>query len=335
MDTLTHGIAGALVAKSFFSEREGRLATWAVTLGSVFPDSDSIASLFTGNNLLRLEIHRGITHSFLALPVFALLLGGLTCLGTRQRRWLYLSFLYGVGIALHILMDLITSFGTMIWAPLSRARAAWDLTFIIDLTFTSIVLLPQLLAWVYSDPQRALRRAALVWLGFTAGWMATARLASGLQVPFPTSTVVAASTIVAVLLWAPSLGGQGFGWRRSVYCRAGVAALAIYMGLCGIAHHTALGRVEDFAHRTGVTVERLAALPAPPSLWWWSGLVETPEGVYRIALDLAHPTPPAAVHFFANAEKNQYVEAAETLTDVKTYLWFARFPWITYQQVDG
>ena len=37
----------------------------------------------------------------------------------------------------------------------------------------------------------------------------------------------------------------------------------------------------------------------------------------------------------ANAEKNQYVEAAETLADVKTYLWFARFPWVTYRQVDG
>ncbi|OFW05409.1 MAG: hypothetical protein A3G20_08885 [Acidobacteria bacterium RIFCSPLOWO2_12_FULL_59_11] len=334
MDTITHGIAGALVAKSFFSEREGRLATWAVTLGSVFPDSDSFANLFINNQLTRLEIHRGITHSFLALPVFALLLGGLTCLATRQRRWLFFSFLYGVGIALHILLDLITSFGTLIWAPWSRARAAWDLTFIIDLTFTSIVLLPQLFAWVYSGRQRAVRRAALVWLCITGVWVAMAQLAAALQISFPARTVAVASAVAAILLWAPAMGGQGFGWRRSLYCRVGVAALAVYLGLCGIAHQAALARVEDFARRTGLAVERRAALPAPPTLWWWSGLVETPEGVYRIAIDLANPNPPAS-HFFANAEKNQYVEAAETLADVKTYLWFARFPWVTYRQVDG
>ncbi|MBI4459658.1 MAG: metal-dependent hydrolase [Acidobacteria bacterium] len=333
MDTITHGIAGALIAKSFFSEREGRVATWAVTLGSLFPDSDSLANLVVHDPLVRLEIHRGITHSLLALPLFALLFGAITCLWTRQRRWLVFTFFYAVGIASHILLDVITSFGTMIWSPWSYARVAWDTSFIIDFTFTSILLLPQLVAWVYSDRAHTTRRAAVAWAIFTFGWLAVAQLASVLEVPFPATTVVAASAIAAILLWAPHLKGHGFEWRRSSYCRAGFAAAAIYLSLCGLAHQNALDRVEEFARRTGLRAARLAALPAPPTLWRWSGLVETPDGVYRIAINLADAEPPPS-RFFANAEKNQYVEAAEGLEDVKTYLWFARFPWVTYRQVD-
>ncbi|MBI4443622.1 MAG: metal-dependent hydrolase, partial [Acidobacteria bacterium] len=180
MDTITHGITGALVAKSFFSEREGRIATAVITLGSIFPDSDTLANFFITNQLARLQIHRGLTHSLVALPFFALLLGAGTCLWTgreprstkrptlrvveRGQRWLRYSAFFGLGIGLHILLDVITSFGTQVWTPLSNARAAWDLTFIIDFIFTAIVLLPQLAAWVYSGRRRALLRGGLVWI---------------------------------------------------------------------------------------------------------------------------------------------------------------------------
>ena len=45
--------------------------------------------------------------------------------------------------------DLVTSFGTMIWSPLQWSRPAWDLIFIIDFSFTALLLCPQILAWVY------------------------------------------------------------------------------------------------------------------------------------------------------------------------------------------
>ena len=62
-----------------------------------------------------------------------------------------LTLIYGVGIASHILLDGMTSFGTRMLTPISQQRVAWDLLFIIDLVFTSIVLLPQIIAWIYSD----------------------------------------------------------------------------------------------------------------------------------------------------------------------------------------
>jgi len=396
VDTITHGIAGALLGKAFFFEREGRLGVLAVTVGSVFPDSDAFANLFYHDRIAYLEIHRSITHSFVALPGFALALGAVTCLLARRHsgfpteaefvgagypgspadaesvgvgnpgpqsgpsesesisahqaqsraansdaaipnrwwRWLLLSCLFGIGIGLHIVMDLITSFGTMIWSPLTRARISWDMTFIMDLLLTTIVLLPQLAAWAYSDPQRTRRRCFGIWFCMTAAVAAIARLAGQFQVPISATSVATGSAVIAAVLWIPSAGGRGFHWKRSAYCRVGVAALVIYLGLCQIAHRAALVRVKDFASRSGIAVERLAALPSPPSVLRWSGLVETPKGIYRGSINLANSSEPAYL-FFPNAENNWYLQRAETQADVKTYLWFARFPWVTYYETEG
>ena len=331
MDTITHGIAGALAGKALAGERQDRFVVWVVTIGAVFPDSDVLANLFTTNNLLRLEIHRGITPSLVALPFFAALLGVATGLWTRQRRWFRFALLYATGIFLHILMDLITSYGTMIWNPLSRTRAAWDLTFIIDLVFTTVLLLPQLMAWVYSDRQRARRRGWLVWLALTAAGAALGQLILSLQIPLSIWSIPAISATIGMFLLLPATRGRGFEWPRSAYCRAGVSAMALYLGFCGVAHHAALKQVSAIARSSGWTVMGMAALPAPPSFWRWSGLVQTADGVHRIPLDLTDSRPSGS-QFFANARENGFLRAAEQRQEVQTYLWFARFPWVTYRQ---
>lgn len=334
VDTITHGIAGALVAKSFVPERESRLATLALTFGAVFPDSDGFAQFFASSRLAWLETHRGVTHSFLMLPVWALLFGGLVSPWTGRRRWLLFSGLCGLGIALHISLDLITSYGTMILSPWRRDRFALDITFILDLILTAIVLLPQLLAWVYSHRDQAAHRGLIAWFSVSLMGAGAAWLAAAVQLPLSAWAVIVALAMIALLFWAPSLGGWGFRWSRAGYCRVGVAALAVYLILCGIAHRAALTRVEAFVRSTGATAERLAALPAPPSLNWWSGLAETPEGIYRLSIHLTDPTPPA-YRFFPNPGPNSYVEKSKSLTDVQTFLWFARFPWVTYRQENG
>ena len=50
------------------------------------------------------------------------------------------ALIVALGILAHIVGDLITNYGTMIWAPLSDARVAWGTTFIIDLWFSGIIL---------------------------------------------------------------------------------------------------------------------------------------------------------------------------------------------------
>jgi inner membrane protein len=74
MDPVTHGIAGALLGKGFFSKRHERVAIFAATLGAVAPDVDVVREVFSNDPLSIIKYHRAITHSFVALPFFALLL---------------------------------------------------------------------------------------------------------------------------------------------------------------------------------------------------------------------------------------------------------------------
>ena len=62
--------------------------------------------------------------------------------------------------------------------------------------------------------------------------------------------------------------------------------------------------------------------------------MQTPKGIYRGSLNLADSRDPA-YRFFPNAEDNPYLQTAEGLEEVKTYLWFARFPWVTYREDNG
>ncbi len=350
MDTITHGITGALIGKAFYAEqqgpgwssgvgRSGSVATFAATLGAVFPDSDVVLGLFDSSDLATLELHRGFTHSFVCLPLFALGLAGLTRWFARRRGipcpdWTRLALIYATGLAVHIVLDLITSFGTMIWSPLSNARAAWDLTFIIDFLFTGIVLVPQATAWVYRRPEGNYRRGMVLWVFFSLCGVGIERLARAADVPFSPWAVVAASLVMAALFLLPVWGGWGFGVRRASWYRAGVYALVAYLGLSAIAHQVALQRVEEFAAMRGLSVERIGALPMPPSPAYWSGLIRTPDGVYQSWFSLLGPaaSEPPTFHFFADSAPNGYTKAVKQIPEVKTYLWFARFPVVRYSQ---
>src|SRR5580692_9531847 len=78
MDTITHGIAGALIGKGFFSKRNARVATFAAAVGAMFPDIDIVRYGFSSDPLAIVKYHRAITHSFIALPFWAIALALLT-----------------------------------------------------------------------------------------------------------------------------------------------------------------------------------------------------------------------------------------------------------------
>ena len=93
-------------------------------------------------------------------PLLALAVG-------RFRRDLSFARLALLGFLWHIFTDLCTSWGTIVYWPFDHTRVAWDILFIIDFTFTAVLLLPHLLAWIYrepdsGEPEGALRRGALI-----------------------------------------------------------------------------------------------------------------------------------------------------------------------------
>ena len=145
MDTLTHALSGALLARATAPQQAdhntlplGRRLLIGF-LAAAAPDLDFVIG-FVGP-IEYLYHHRGITHSLIMFPLWAFLLARLCAFAWRRDRpWRAYFGVIAMGLAIHIAGDWITSFGTMIFAPLSDARHGIGTTFIIDLWFTGIIL---------------------------------------------------------------------------------------------------------------------------------------------------------------------------------------------------
>jgi membrane-bound metal-dependent hydrolase YbcI (DUF457 family) len=342
MDTITHGIAGALISKAVFRGEDmfaskpmnrARIITWSLMLGAIFPDSDMFREWLSSNPMLILTWHRSITHSLVCMPFFALLLAALTRWFVRWRKWDAPSFaalagIYAIGILSHIFLDLVTTFGTMIWSPLQWSRPAWDLIFIIDFTFTTLLLCPQILAWVYRQAEGLKNRAIITWSVLALASLGVAALLKNVGAPISAQTAVTIIMLLAAFFLLPATRGRGLRVRYATWNRAGLAAAILYLGAVFYAHRVAMERVEKFASIFQLQVDSLGALPLPPSLLHWDGLVNTPHGVYEVRLDLSERPDPSSVEhrYYPDAIPNEYIDAAKRLSEVQTVLWFARFP---------
>ena len=134
------------------------------------PDLDFVVSWF--GPVAYLELHRGPTHSLLLLPFWAFVFSwALAKILREPRGW---RALYGVtarGVGLHIAGDLITSFGTMIFWPVSDMRPGLGTTFIIDLWFSGIIVAGLLFSIFYRKtkiPSVAASIALCAYVGFQA-----------------------------------------------------------------------------------------------------------------------------------------------------------------------
>ena len=144
MDTLTHALSGALLARA--TTRKGtpprsiprRIAAGFLACAS--PDLDFVVGFF--GPAAYIDSHRGVTHSLILLPLWALLLSwAISKIVREPGGWKPLYGVTAMALGAHIAGDLITSYGTMILAPFSDWRAGIGTTFIIDLWFSGIIVL--------------------------------------------------------------------------------------------------------------------------------------------------------------------------------------------------
>jgi membrane-bound metal-dependent hydrolase YbcI (DUF457 family) len=353
MDTITHGIAGALIAKAAFGGQEmfaakpvtrARIITWSLMLGAIFPDADVFRDMLSRNDLLILTWHRSITHSLLFVPLFASILAFLTVRYTRWRKWdapgfAALAGVYAVGILSHILLDVVTSFGTMVWSPINWSRPAWDLIFIVDFTFSAILLVPQILQWVYAKPEGLQRRALISWLFCGAVALGISALALSIGAPISLQAVLLILIILTALFLLPAVRGWGRRVPAAAWNLAGLLIAGGYVGLASYAHHSAVAKVDGFASALHLEVQSRGALPFPPSICTWDGLIRTPRGVYELRIDLSdgmsgtvqsasasHPSPQLTYRYYPDAVSNRFIDAAKRMPEVQTIMWFARFP---------
>jgi len=349
MDTITHAFAGALLGKGLFTTRksetptefspQARVAVFAATLGSAFPDVDIFYDIISRDPMATLKYHRYITHSAILMPLWAL---GIAWLVRRAARWFgveppsfgwtYLATM--VGIASHLLLDVATSFGTMIWSPFNRDRVAWDIIFIIDVTMTALLLVPQVASWVHRDEKQNVRRASRMWALFSVLAFAVSGIANAVGFGFSLWVVPVASLIFAAVFFLPLRRGWGLRIRRSTWARAGLVASALYFIFCAGAHFVALHRLREFAVNQKIDAQKIAALPLAPSALDWDGLIRAPNGVYRYHQHLGSSRA-IDYDFYPDSPPNSLFDTAVQLPETKTFLWFARFPVFRAARVNG
>jgi len=163
VDPVTHVASGLLLSQLIPAPSRWWAALAGVIL-SVLPDLDYFLGM--SDRLAYIRYHRAFTHSLLAVPLWALLVAGVgRVLGGP--RWFQPLLLLGLAVlAVHLLLDLATSYGTQLFSPFSRRKFTLDLVFIIDPYMTGMLAAGALAALISPAWGRKVGMVCLVAAGF-------------------------------------------------------------------------------------------------------------------------------------------------------------------------
>jgi inner membrane protein len=168
MDLVTQAVLGAAIGEAGWGKRFGPSAMRAGALLGMLPDLDIVAGL--AGQWASLVHHRGVSHSLLFAPLMCAPLGYLAWRASGRRgamgAWMHLAFW---AMWTHPLLDVFTSYGTQLFAPLSDARYALDGVSIIDPLYT-LPLAAALIAasrWREAHPGRGARLCAAMLVATT------------------------------------------------------------------------------------------------------------------------------------------------------------------------
>jgi inner membrane protein len=162
VDSLTHTLAGAVVARAIGDEKVGNWGAIAGVASGVFPDLDFVLGFF--NRQYYLQYHRDFTHSILLIPFYSLLFAWVFVKVSKRACF---STFYKVCLCVllsHVVLDLLTSYGTMVFSPLWNHRFSWDLVFIIDLVISAVIFFPLLASFVWKKKAKGICRGSLIGL---------------------------------------------------------------------------------------------------------------------------------------------------------------------------
>lgn len=138
MDIVTHGLAGALVARA-----GGGRASWplvaAAVGGALAHDLDVLARLW--DPMAAITVHRTASHSLIgALPLAAGVAGAIRLCSSAASFWPLAAFAY-LGTLSHVGLDLLTPFGTAALWPFATRRLALGWLYVIDPVVIGLVLI--------------------------------------------------------------------------------------------------------------------------------------------------------------------------------------------------
>lgn len=300
MDTVTHGLAGWLVARAVPTEKYSREATVAVVVGSVLPDADNVAS-FLGSELY-LKLHRGISHGFVGVALTSLLVAFLIYRFGKWKDLKKLFLLALTGQLLHISLDLLNSYGTQIFQPFSDARVSFDILFIIDLAFTGIIAAGLLLSRRRPAPARVAMAVLAGYVAFAAALHLRAEDAVRSAAQRHGVPVVSSAAL-------PRLGEISVGKDLA--------------GLRLVGEAWAQQELEGLPNLP--IPEHRNRFPLPAGPFAWNGFVDDGNTYLRADVD---PVT-GSVAWKQRVRRGRDVAevwSVQDIPEVRTYLWFARFP---------
>ncbi len=142
MDIVHHTCIGGVGFVALAAQQQ-ELAGLGFLIGSVFPDFD--VAFMAGGKRFFLKCHQGPTHSLLCAPLYSTLLAAALALPLGWNWAMFAGLL--AGLCVHVLLDVVNTFGTQILWPLTSKRVCCDAVFFIDaaawlltLSFFALVL---------------------------------------------------------------------------------------------------------------------------------------------------------------------------------------------------
>ena len=310
MEPVTHFLTGACLARAGFN-RKAAYATLAMTLAAETPDVDTLWSI--RGPVAAFQHHRGITHTFVGLPVEALVVVGFVWLVHRGRE----RRIYGRSSS-------VPDRAGADLPPLTAAPIRWGLLY----GFVLIALLSHiLLDWTNNYGVRP-------FFPFNPNWYQ----GSFVFIFEPIMFVALLVGLIAPALFG--LVGSEIGARSSPYRGRGWAifALVVIIGLWGwrwVEHDDAIQLATNANYglpgSAPAQVLRVTASPYPVNPYRWHTVVETP-GYYQVAkVDTLHDTASTdPEHDLINKpQPTAAVEAADRSWLGRVYLDWSSWPLVS------
>jgi len=268
--------------------RKSALATLTLTLAAEAPDLDVIEGMVRGS-AFGFAHHRGFTHSFLGVPLLALVVVGFVYVLWRLRgrkiadpklppRWGIL-FLYACLAGLsHILLDFTNNYGVRPYWPFSEKWYSWDIVFIVE----------------------------PVMLGF---------LILGLVVP----------SLFGLI--DREIGARRHGPRGRVAATLALAGVVLMWGVRDYEHRRAVQALEARTYN-GVDPLRASAYPKWLDPFHWDGVVETPAFFALAPVDSLAPEvdPEGNLEIRYKPEETPVTLAAKNSYIGRVFLDWAQYP---------
>jgi len=276
--------------------RKTALATLTLTLAAEAPDLDIIGRLW--GRATGFEHHRGFTHSFLGVPLDAVVVVAFVYLVWRLRdrktkdpnlppRWGVL-FLYAcLGGLSHILLDFTNNYGVRPFWPFSEKWYSWDIVFIVEPIMLGLLFLGLILPWLGS-------------------------------------------------LIDKEIGARRRGPRGRVAATLALLGVVLMWGVRDYEHRRAVNALEARDY-DGVDPLRVSAYPTIVDPFHWYGVVETPAFFALARVDSLSPEvdPEGRMQYRYKPEETPVTLAAKKSYAGRAFLDWAQYPIAEAEVLEG